>query len=76
MAEAGSVAGVAGIGNELWLIHGSGSTDPQRIAESGFDCRYASEDNMFGRASYFAENVRLLGEGIYNCEYAYRCVCI
>ena len=45
-----------GIGNELWLLHGTRSTVPKVIwqDDTGFDFRFC-EKGMFGRAAYFAE---------------------
>ena len=44
-------------GNEQWLIHGSGATDPKVIySTNGFDWRYSRVNCFFGQAAYFAED--------------------
>ena len=46
-----------GVGNELWLVHGSLETAPQAIWEdTGFDFRIGRSTSYYGRAAYFAES--------------------
>jgi hypothetical protein len=49
-------AGAAAKGlNEMWLIHGTSTTDPDVICQQrGIDPHYAAA-GLFGRAAYFAE---------------------
>ena len=58
----------AGIGNELWLLHGTRSNDPEKIwsDHAGVDFRLSnSSGGLFGRAAYFAE------KSAYSDVYAY-----
>ena len=43
--------------NEVWMKHGTGSTDPMKLCECevGLDFRYC-QSGYFGRAAYTAEN--------------------
>ena len=56
------------VGNELWLVHGTRTTDPEAIwsDDFGFDFRH-SKAGMYGRASYFAEQASYS-----DAKYAYR----
>jgi len=50
-----------GSANELWVKHGTGNTDPVKICrgEAGVDKNYSKESgNMFGKATYTAEDAR------------------
>jgi hypothetical protein len=42
--------------NELWMLHGSRSTPPSVIMETGFDFRHSGH-GYFGRGAYFAEHM-------------------
>jgi hypothetical protein len=44
--------------NELLLKHGTRNTDPSAVWNStyGFDFRYSTESNFYGRGSYFTDN--------------------
>ena len=63
-----------GVANEMLLKHGTRSTEPGRIWDSGptrtnsygFDFRYSSEHNFFGQGAYFTD------DGNYTHKYAYR----
>lgn len=47
-----------GCANELWVKHGTGRVDPKKICEgeAGIHFNYSSDNCMFGRGTYTAEN--------------------
>ena len=50
------------LGNEQWLMHGSGATSPAQIyTTNGFDWHYSRTNCYFGQASYFAEQTSYSG---------------
>ena len=63
-----------GDANEMLLKHGTRTTEPKRIWDSGptrtnsygFDFRYSSDKNFFGSGAYFTD------DGAYAHKYAYR----
>jgi len=48
----------------LW--HGTGGTDPMKIANSGWKINYSSNKNLWGRGTYFAS------DAAYSAGYSYR----
>lgn len=55
-AKTGSRSNVDLDANEIWLKHGTGTTDPGLIVGSGLDVRFARPDNWLGRGIYTMEN--------------------